>query len=157
MNPTHHRSTRRSSLVLSLALAFFAWAQAKPAAYECKYFTMILAAGWQASPERAGLVNVLPAGNVSPGLYFKFEGDGRALGTAEASIGEMIRNYNGSPMSETVIAGARFRSTTYTYGGMVQTMQVAFRNGTKITVTIEGKGASDNPDIRAMLKSVHFR
>jgi len=31
---------------------------------------------------------------------------------------------------------------------------VAFRQGTKITITIEGLKAKDNPDIKAMLSSL---
>jgi hypothetical protein len=36
-------------------------------------------------------------------------------------------------------------------------MHVAFRNGTKITITIESVGAKDNPDIKAMLATVVSR
>jgi hypothetical protein len=127
------------------------------AAYDCKYFTMTVAEGWEAGPLTFGMVNVLPRGKASPGLYFKFEGDGNAAGTAEASIGSMIKNYNGSPMAESVIAATPFKTTTYTYSGMTQTMHVAFRNGTKVTITIEGANGRDNPDIRAMLASVAFK
>ena len=121
------------------------------AAYDCQYFGLSLASGWEASPEKFGMVNVLPKGQVSPGLYFKFEGAGNALGTAEASIESMIRNYGGSPMESTTIAGVEFKTTTYTYQNMTQTMHVAFRSGTKVTITIEGVGAKDNPDIKSML------
>jgi hypothetical protein len=119
--------------------------------YDCKYFTMTVAQGWEAGPLTFGMVNVLPKGKVSPGLYFKFEGDGNAAGTAEASIHSMIQGYGGSPMEDTAIAGIAFKTATYTYNGMTQTMHVAFRNGTKITITIEGASARDNPDIQAML------
>jgi hypothetical protein len=123
-------------------------------AYDCKYFTITLADGWDAGPLTFGMVNVLPKGKVSPGLYFKFEGDGSAVGTAEASISTMIRDYGGSPMEDNTIAGTMFKTTTYTYNNMTQTMHVAYRNGTKITITIEGAGAKDNPDIKAMLATV---
>ncbi len=123
-------------------------------AFDCKHFTMTVAEGWQAGPLTFGMVNVLPRGKISPGLYFKFEGDGNAAGTAEASIQSMIRQYGGTPMTSTLIAGAGFKTTTYTYSGMTQTMHVAFRNGTKISITIEGKEAKDDPAIRAMLGSV---
>jgi len=126
-------------------------------AYDCKYFTMTLAAGWDAGPPTFGMVNVLPLGKISPGLYFKFEGDGNAAGTAEASIASMIQNYGGSPMEDTVIAGTVFKTTTYTYNNMTQTMHVAYRNGTKITVTIEGAGAGDNADIKGMLATVALK
>lgn len=126
-------------------------------AYDCADFAMTLAPGWQASPENMGMVNVLPNGKVSPGLYFKFEGSGNAVGTAEQSIGSMIANYNGSPMETAVIGGVEFKVTTYAYGGMTQTMYVAFRNGTKITITTEGAGAKDLPEIKAMISSVQFK
>ena len=126
-------------------------------AYDCKYFTMTLAEGWDAGPLTFGMVNVLPKGKVSPGLYFKFEGDGNAAGTAEASIESMIKNYNGAPMTESSIAGTAFKTTTYSYSGMTQTMHVAYRNGTKITITIEGVGARDNSDIKAMLGTVALK
>jgi len=126
-------------------------------AYTCKYFTMTVAAGWEAGPLTFGMVNVLPRGKVSPGLYFKFEGDGNAAGTAEASIASMIKNYNGSPLEETTLAGTIFKTTTYSYSGMTQTMHVAFRGGTKVTITIEGANGRENPDIRAMLASVAFK
>jgi hypothetical protein len=125
--------------------------------YDCKYFTMKVAEGWDAGPLTFGMVNVLPKGKVSPGLYFKFEGDGNAAGTAEASIRSMIQNYGGSPMEDTSIAGVGFKTTTYNYSGMTQTMHVAFRNGSKITITIEGANAKDNPDIRAMLGTVSLK
>jgi hypothetical protein len=125
--------------------------------YDCTYFTIKVAEGWDAGPLTFGMVNVLPKGKVSPGLYFKFEGDGNAAGTAEASIGSMIQNYGGSPMTETAVAGTAFKSTTYSYSGMIQTMHVAFRNGTKITVTIEGVNGKDNPDIKAMLASLTLK
>jgi len=123
-------------------------------AYDCTYFTLTLAKGWDAGPLTFGMVNVLPKGKVSPGLYFKFEGDGNAAGTAEGSIETMVKNYGGSPMEDSAIAGIGFKTTTYTYSGMTQTMHVAYRNGTKITITIEGVSAKDNPDIKAMLGSV---
>jgi hypothetical protein len=119
--------------------------------YDCSYFSLTLAEGWAAGPPSFGMVNVLPKGKVSPGLYFKFEGDCNAAGSAEASIESMIKNYGGAPMTESTIAGTVFKTTTYSYSGMTQTMHVAFRNGTKITITVEGAGAADNPDIRAML------
>ena len=123
-------------------------------AYDCKHFTMTVAEGWEAGPLTFGMVNVLPKGKISPGLYFKFEGDGNAAGTAESSINSMIQNYGGSPMADTTIAGTGFKITTYTYSGMTQTMHVAYRNGTKITITIEGENAKDNADIKAMLGTV---
>ena len=127
-------------------------------AVDNELFTMTPAEGWLAGPVTHGMVNVLPGdGRTSPGLYFKFEGHGNAAGTAEASIQSMIKNYNGSPMEETQIAGVPFKTTTYTFGKSVQTMHVAFRKGTKITITIEGEGAKDNPDIRAMLDSLELK
>ena len=63
-----------------------AGAAPKGGAYECTYFTMTVSQGWQAGPLTFGMVNVLPRGKVSPGLYFKFEGDGNAAGTAEALL-----------------------------------------------------------------------
>jgi hypothetical protein len=69
----------------------------------------------------------------------------------------MIADYGGSPMETTLIAGTEFKTTTYSYSGMTQTMHVAFRNGTKITITIEGAGAKENPDIKAMLASVALK
>jgi len=125
--------------------------------YICNDFNMTIASGWQASPEQLGMVNVLPTGKISPGLYFKFEGSGNAVGTAEESINTMISGYNGSPMGTTTIDGVEFKTTTYTYSGMTQTMYVAFRNGTKITITMEGVGAKDLPEIKAMLATVQFR
>ncbi|MBN2400093.1 MAG: hypothetical protein JXI33_07110 [Candidatus Aminicenantes bacterium] len=122
--------------------------------YECKYFTMNLAEGWDAGPMTFGMINVLPKGKVSPGLYFKFEGDGNAAGTAESSINSMIENYGGSPMEDSIIAATTFKTTTYAYRGMTQTMHVAFRNGTKITITIEGPKAKENADIQSMLKTL---
>jgi hypothetical protein len=112
-------------------------------AYDCKYFTMTVAEGWEAGPLTFGMVNVLPRGKVSPGLYFKFEGDGNSAGTAEASIAAMIKNYNGTPMAERSIAGTVFKTTTYNYSGM-----------TKITITIEGANAGNDPGIQSMLASV---
>jgi hypothetical protein len=126
-------------------------------AYDCTHFTMTVADGWEAGPLTYGMVNVLPKGKVSPGLYFKFEGEGKAVGTAEGSIGSMIQNYGGSPMTATAIAGTVFKSTTYNYSGMTQTMHVAFRNGTKITITIEGVNGRDNPDVKAMLASLKLK
>jgi len=132
-------------------------AAAKGAAYDCEYFTMTVASGWEASPENMGMVNILPKGQSSPGLYFKFEGKGNAVGTAEASIESMITRYEGSPMESTTVGGVEFKTTTYVYGGSAQTMHVAFREGTKITITIEGRDGKDNPDIQAMLGSVSFK
>lgn len=127
------------------------------AAYDCDKFSLTLADGWEASPLSMGMVNVLPKGKTSPGLYFKFEGDGNAAGTAEASIQTMISGYGGSPMESTTIAGVEFKTTTYAFSGSTQTMHVAFRNGTKVTITIEGAGAKDNPDIKAMLASLKLK
>jgi hypothetical protein len=125
--------------------------------YECKYFSIIRAEGWDAGPLTFGMVNVLPKGKVSPGLYFKFEGNGNAAGTAEGSINTMIQNYGGSPMEDSIIAGIGFKTTTYAYSGMTQTMHVAYRNGTKITITIEGINAKDNADIKAMLGTMALK
>lgn len=122
-------------------------------AYDCKYFTMSVADGWEAGPETFGMVNVLPRGKTSPGLYFKFEGPDMA-GTAEESIDGMIKTYNGTPMESTTIAGIEFKTTTYTYSNMFQVMHVAYRNGTKTTITLEGEGVRDLPEIKSMLESV---
>jgi len=127
-------------------------ASGKP--FDCNYFTMTVAEGWEAGPLTFGMVNVLPKGEVSPGLYFKFEGDGNAAGTAEGSIRSMIQNYGGSPLTDTTIAGIGFKTTTYSYSGMTQTMHVAYRNGSKITITLEGVNAKDNPEIKAMLTTL---
>jgi hypothetical protein len=121
--------------------------------YDCKYFTMTLADDWEAGPETFGMVNVLPKGKISPGLYFKFEGPNTA-GTAEESIIGMIKTYNGTPMESTTIAGMEFMTTTYTYSNMFQVMHVAYRDSTKITITLEGEGVRDLPEIKAMLESV---
>ena len=45
---------------------------AKGAAYDCDKFSLTLAEGWEASPLNMGMVNILPKGKMSPGLYFKF-------------------------------------------------------------------------------------
>jgi hypothetical protein len=66
----------------------------------------------------------------------------------------MIKNYNGTPMAERSIAGTVFKTTTYNYSGMTQAQYVAFRNGTKITITIEGANAGNDPGIQSMLASV---
>ena len=126
-------------------------------AYDGQYFSFNVADGWDAGPLTFGMVNVLPKGKVSPGLYFKFEGDGHAVGTAEESINGMISNYGGSPMTSTTIAGVEFKTTTYSTSGMTQTMHVAFRNGTRITITIEGPDGKENPDIKAMLETVALK
>lgn len=125
--------------------------------YDCDKFKIALASGWTASPLNLGMVNVLPEGKITPGLYFKFEGDGNASGTAEASIKSMIKTYGGSPMEATIIGGITFMTTTYTYNNMTQTMHVAFRNGTKITITIEGAGAKDDVGIQRTLASVVWK
>lgn len=122
-------------------------------AYDCKYFTMTVADGWEAGPETYGMVNVLPKGKTSPGLYFKFEGP-NAAGSAKESIEGMIKNYNGTPMESATIAGIEFATTTYTYSNMFQVMHVAYRDGTKITITLEGEGVRDLPEIKSMLESV---
>ncbi len=150
----------KGSAGAGIPLAAAAKAEIAPApgqAYDCKYFTMTVAQGWEAGPLTFGMVNVLPRGKVSPGLYFKFEGDGNAAGTAEASIAGMIKNYNGAPMTDSAIAGTAFKTTTYAYSGMTQTMHVAFRNGSKITITIEGVNGKDNADIKAMLATVTLK
>lgn len=123
-------------------------------AYDCKYFTMTVADGWEAGPETYGMVNVLPKGKTSPGLYFKFEGDGNAAGTAEESIEYMIKTYNGTPMETKFIVAEEFKTTSYTYNNLHQVMYVAYRNGTKITITLEGEGVEDLPEIKSMLESV---
>ena len=132
-------------------------APAKGEAYDCEKFSLTLADGWKAGPLKMGMVNVLPNGKYSPGLYFKFEGNGNAAGTAEASIESMIERYNGSPMESTTIAGIEFKTTTYSHGGSDQTMHVAFHEGTKITITIEGKDAKNNADIKAMIASLKLK
>lgn len=118
---------------------------------------MTVAKGWAASPLNMGMVNVLPEGKTSPGLYFKFEGEGHAVGTADESIETMITQYQGSAKETASFGGVEFKSTTYTSNGSTQTMYVAFRDGTKITVTLEGDGAKDNPDIHAMLAGLSFK
>jgi hypothetical protein len=126
--------------------------------YDCDKFSLTLTEGWAASPlSSMGMVNLLPKGKQSPGLYFKFEGDGNAVGTAEESITTMIRDYNGSSMESKVIGGIEFKTTSYTSNGSEQTMLVAYRDGTKITITIEGAGGKDNADIQAMLGSVAIK
>ena len=125
--------------------------------YDCPAFSMILAEGWQAGPLTLGMVNVLPKGKTSPGLYFKFEGNGNAAGSAEASINNMVKQYGGTVLADQIVSGQLFKGVGYTFGGSSQTMLVAFIRGTKVTLTIEGEGAWENPDIRAMLKSVKIK
>ncbi len=123
-------------------------------AYVCPAFSMTVAEGWTAGPLNMGMVNVLPKGKNSPGLYFKFEGNGNALGSAEASMENMVKNYNGTAMADVTVSGQVFKRVSYSHGGSSQNMLVAFIHGTKVTLTVEGDGAWENPDIQNMLKSV---
>ncbi len=118
---------------------------------------MFAASGWQASPENLGVVNVFPTDKNSPGLHFKFEGNGNAAGTAEGAIISMISGYNGSPMRSATIDGVEFKTMTYTHGGRTQPVHAAFRNVTRITITMEGVGAKDLSKIKAVLPTVLFK
>jgi hypothetical protein len=152
------KKTAAILVFLTVIMLLLAYGGDKARAYECKYFSMTLAAGWNAGPLTFGQVSVLSKGKNSPSLYLKFDGDGKAVGTAEGSIGITIKNFRGSPMEDTTIAGIGFKTTTYkNYNGMTQTMNVAYRNGTKITITIEGMNAKGNADIKAMLGTVAFK
>lgn len=131
--------------------------QSSGEAYDCQAFSMTVAEGWVAGPLNMGMVNVLPKGKSSPGLYFKFEGNGNAAGSAEASMENMVKSYNGTILPDVTVSGQVFKGVSYNYGGSSQTMLVAFIDGTKVTLTIEGSGAWENPDIQKMLKSVSLK
>ena len=122
--------------------------------YDGEFFTMTLASGWEAAPQTRGSVTVVPKDAWVPKLSFDFEDKGDAPGTAEEAVEAIIARFEGSPMESTEIGGVEFKTTTYIFAGSTLTTHVAFRQGTKISISIEHDDAGDNPDIQTMLDSV---
>ena len=123
--------------------------------YTCPDFNMALAAGWKATLETDGKVDVLPTDEEGPGLHFQFESG--AEGTAEEAAEAFIAAEGGSPMGTAVIDGVDFKTTTLGGRGIKRTIYIAFRNGRKITITAAGSSGKIERDMAAMLSTVQFR
>jgi len=160
-------------LALTLALAACAKKAEKPTAaapaepaknknavvmggeYLCPDFNMTIAAGWAASLDMDGKVDVLPTDEKGPGLRFTFERG--AAGTAEEAAAAVIAAEKDSSMGTATINNVEFKTTTYTRHGMTHTVYAAFRNGVKITIAADAKGGKIERDLEAMLSTVQFR
>jgi hypothetical protein len=123
--------------------------------YLCPDFNMTIAAGWAATLDTEGKVDVLPTEEKGPGLHFTFERG--AAGTAEEAVAAVIAAENGSSMGTATINDVEFKTTTYTRHRMTHTVYAAFRNGVKIMITADAKGGKIERDLGAMLSTVQFR
>jgi len=110
---------------------------------------------WLKDDSRIGMMMILPeTGNPEKsGVYLKFEGP-NWTGTPEESIAEMAKNYQGTPPQSVVCNGRTFVQTSYEYSGSKQTMMIAKKDGTKITVTLEGAEHASSPAVRQILESL---
>jgi len=129
--------------------------------FENDFFKVTLAEGWTVFDDsRVKMMRIYPKDNKSiyaPTIHLKFEGNGNWAGTPEQSIANMANNYNGTAPEKEVINGIEYYKTTYEYGGHKQTMLVTKKDGSKITVTMVGKGYDTNPDIPKMLAALSFK
>jgi len=123
--------------------------------YICPDFNLTIAAGWAATLETDGKVDVLPTDEEGPGLHFLFEN--AAGGTADEAINAVIAAEKGSPMKTAVLNGIEFKTTSFSKQGTKQTVYIAYRDGRKITITAAGKGGKIERDLAAMLSTVQFR
>jgi hypothetical protein len=123
--------------------------------YICPDFNLTIAAGWTATLETDGKVEVLPVDEPGPGLYFRFERN--AAGTAEEAINAVIAAEKGSPMGTAVLNGVEFKTSSLSGGGAKRTVYIAYRDGVKITITAVGKGEKIERDLKEMLSTVQFR
>jgi hypothetical protein len=69
---------------------------------------------------------------------------------------ELVEKYNGSPIVQTVLAGLKFITTTYTAYGKEQSLYSAVKNGYQIKIQMCGKCYETNADIKAMVDSLVF-
>ena len=90
--------------------------------YICPDFNLTIAAGWGATLETDGRVDVLPTDEKGPGLHFEFAGG--AAGTAEEAVAAVIAAEKGSPMGTATVNDVEFKTTTYSKGGMPHTVYV---------------------------------
>lgn len=123
--------------------------------YTCPDFNLTIAAGWTATLETDGKVDVLPLDEEGPGLHFLFEST--PAETAEEAVNAVIAAENGVPMGTAVLNGVEFKTTSFSRSGMKHTVYIARRDGRKITITAAGKGARIERDLAAMLSTIQFR
>ena len=138
--------------------------KAKGSVFENDFFKADIPEGWTVFDDsKVAMMRIYPEKDKSvfaPTIHLKFEGKkaGRSewSGTPEQSIADMAKNYKGTAPEKVVINGVEYYKTTYDYGGK-QTMMVARKDGTKITVTLVGRDYHKNPTIEEILKTISYK
>ncbi|MFC2146590.1 hypothetical protein ACFLRT_04425 [Acidobacteriota bacterium] len=136
-------------------------AKANGEVFENDYFKATIPVGWTVFDDsKLAMMQIYPKGDTSmyrTTIHLKFEGKGNWHGTPEQSIASMASSYNGTAPEKIVINGTEYYKTTYEYSGHKQTMMVAKKDGSKITVTMVGKDYDKNPDIPKILETISYK
>lgn len=129
--------------------------------FENSFFKADIPAGWTVFDDsKVKMMRIYPEKDTSifaPTIHFKFEGSGKWGSTPEQAIKEMAGNYEGSAPEKEIINGVEYWKTMYEYGGQKQTMYVAKKDGTKITVTVVGRDYEKLPEIMKTLSTVSYK
>ena len=129
--------------------------------FENDFFKATLPAGWTVfADSRVQMMRIYPKADTSiyaPTIHLKFEGNGNWSGIPEQAIADMARDYKGTAPEKVVINGIPYYKTTYEYAGQKQTMLVTKKDGSKITVTLVGKGYDTNPAIPKILDTISYK
>lgn len=133
-------------------------AKAGGEAFENAFFKATITDGWTVFDDsKVKMMRIYPKNDTSmyaPTIHLKFEGNGNWPGTPEGAITDFAKNYKGSAAQKEVINGLEYYKTTYEYGGHKQTMMVAKKDGSKITISLVGADYDTNPAIPQILKTI---
>jgi hypothetical protein len=75
----------------------------------------------------------------------------------ELLIGNLAKQYNGTPVEKVEMLGLSFFKTTYTANSSRQTMYNALKDGAKISITLMGPDHEKDATIQAVFKSVALK
>ncbi len=137
-------------------------AEAQGKAFESKYFKVTLMPGWTVFEDtKLPVARIYPekdTGMYAPTIHLKFEGPLSGhyewAGTPDKAIADMSKSYGGSAPEKEVIGGLEYYKTTYTFSNMKQTMYIAKKDGTKVSLTLVGTDYDKLPEIPAMVKTI---
>lgn len=122
-------------------------------------FSTVLPEGWEILADdidRMGLMTLAKKGTGgSQGVYLKFEKGFN--GDPMKNIEKVATKYQGSAPETAVRARIPWASTSYTYNGITQSLNITAHGGQKVTFTVMGDDYDASPGVRAIFDGLNLK
>jgi hypothetical protein len=123
---------------------------------ESAHFKILMPEKWQSSSFADGTIQVYNAAMTSM-VEVKKAGYNMTEKDVEVLIGNLAKQYNGTPVEKVQVLGLTFYKTTYNAGSSHQTMYNALKGGAKISITLMGPDHEKDPTIQAVFASIEIK